>query len=91
MSDEPGGIDLSPLCDRGEVIAITSPEAGAPGDTVVLRISNGFGKEVLRITADRQMHFATDYAPSQQASAFKQAMNLLCLSQHQPIVFPLGE
>ena len=71
--------------DPDFVMHIIAANPGDPGDKIVLFIGNGRGKDVLAITADGQMHFAPGYSPTQQAEAFRQAVNMMA----QRAIFPL--
>lgn len=67
------------------VLTIRAYKDGKPDDWVILLLADGRGHDILAVTADGQMHFAPGYTPSQQAEAFRQAMNMAS----QLAVFPL--
>jgi hypothetical protein len=72
--------------DVPPILTIRAFENGKPDDYVLLHLGDGRGHDVLAITADGQMHFAPGYTPTQQAEAFRQAINMLS----QRAVFPLA-
>lgn len=81
----PVGHDPATCANPLPVLYAEAPRVGDPDDTVVLYVSNGRGADVLAVTADGRMHFAPGYTPSQQAEAFRQAVNMAT----QRAIFPL--
>ncbi len=68
------------------LLTVWAAKTDDPDDAVFLFMTNGRGNDIMAITADGQMHFAPGYTPSQQAEAFRQAMNMAS----QRAVFPLA-
>ncbi len=70
------------------VLYIGAPASDDAPDHVLLMLTNGRGHDILAITADGQMHFAMGYMPSQQAEAFRQALNMASQRCTLPLLPP---
>jgi len=74
MGDTRPGADLSLALTAG---LEGSSLAARPDDDIILVIANGRDRIVLIVTYDGQMYFNEDFSPSEQADAFRQAMNMV--------------